>query len=102
MTQRAKVARPDVWPGFALTDARTPRRGDPERSVRHPSPQRDFPRQDCSSTGWTGVAGCRLEPSRLRPFQDWLAQYEQAWNDRLDRVDDYLKELQHKESGSDT
>jgi hypothetical protein len=39
----------------------------------------------------------RLEPSRLRPFQDWLAQYEQAWNDRLDRVDDYLKELQHKE-----
>jgi DNA-binding transcriptional ArsR family regulator len=36
----------------------------------------------------------RLEPARLRPFQDWLAKYERAWNDRLDRVDDYLAELQ--------
>src|SRR2546423_14493059 len=38
----------------------------------------------------------RLEPGRLRPFQDWLAKYEQAWNDRLDRMDDYLKELQQQ------
>ena len=36
----------------------------------------------------------RLEPARLRPFHEWLAKYEQAWNDRLDRVDDLLKELQ--------
>jgi DNA-binding transcriptional ArsR family regulator len=36
----------------------------------------------------------RLEPARLRPFHDWLAKYEQAMNDRLDRVDEYLKELQ--------
>ena len=43
----------------------------------------------------------RLEPARLEPFYDWLAKYEQAWNDRLDRMDDYLKELQHKESGND-
>src|SRR6266566_117459 len=33
----------------------------------------------------------RLEPARLRPLHDWLATYEQAWNDRLDRMDDYLK-----------
>jgi DNA-binding transcriptional ArsR family regulator len=39
----------------------------------------------------------RLEPARLRPLQEWLAKYEQAWNDRLDRVDDYLKELQQGE-----
>src|SRR6266581_4884032 len=38
----------------------------------------------------------RLEPARLRPFQDWLAKYEQAWNDRLDRMDDYLKELERQ------
>jgi DNA-binding transcriptional ArsR family regulator len=38
----------------------------------------------------------RLEPVRLRPLQDWLAKYEQAWNDRLDRVDDYLQELQQQ------
>jgi DNA-binding transcriptional ArsR family regulator len=38
----------------------------------------------------------RLEPARLQPFQDWLAKYEQAWNDRMDRMDDYLKELQQQ------
>jgi DNA-binding transcriptional ArsR family regulator len=38
----------------------------------------------------------RLEPARLRPFQQWLAQYEQAMNARLDRVDDYLSELQQQ------
>jgi DNA-binding transcriptional ArsR family regulator len=35
----------------------------------------------------------RLEPAGLRPLREWLAKYEQAWNDRLDRVDDYLDEL---------
>jgi DNA-binding transcriptional ArsR family regulator len=44
----------------------------------------------------------RLEPASLRPMHDWLARYEQAWNNRLDRVDDYLKELQTKEISSDT
>ena len=43
----------------------------------------------------------RLEPARLRPLHDWLAKYEQAWNDRMDRVDEYLKELQQG-GGSDT
>ena len=38
----------------------------------------------------------RLEPSRLRPLQEWLAKYERAWNSRLDRVEDYLKELQQQ------
>jgi DNA-binding transcriptional ArsR family regulator len=43
----------------------------------------------------------RLEAAHLRPMHDWLAKYEQALNERLDRMDDYLKELQHKESGND-
>jgi DNA-binding transcriptional ArsR family regulator len=38
----------------------------------------------------------RLERARLRPLHEWLANYEQAWNDRLDRVDDLLKELQQE------
>jgi DNA-binding transcriptional ArsR family regulator len=44
----------------------------------------------------------RLEPARLRPMHEWLAKYEQAWNDRMDRVDDYLKELQQQGERSDT
>jgi DNA-binding transcriptional ArsR family regulator len=43
----------------------------------------------------------RLEPAYLRPFHEWLAKYETALNERLDRMDDYLKELQ-KESRSDS
>ena len=38
----------------------------------------------------------RLEPARLRPFRDWLAKHEQARNERLDRMDDYLKELRQQ------
>ena len=38
----------------------------------------------------------RLQPTQLRPFQEWLAKYDQAMNARLDRVDEYLKELQRQ------
>src|SRR5208283_1942395 len=31
----------------------------------------------------------RLEPEHLRPFREWLVKYEQAWNDRMDRMDEY-------------
>ena len=55
--------------------------------------------------GEVGLVSCRpegrrrlyrLEPARLQPFHDWLANYEKAWNQRLDRMDDYLKELQQQ------
>src|SRR5579863_7207872 len=39
----------------------------------------------------------RLEPARLQPLHEWLAKYDQAWHDRMDRMDDYLKELQRGE-----
>src|ERR1700691_2018714 len=38
----------------------------------------------------------RLEPAHLQPFRDWLAQYERAVNERLDRMETYLKELQRQ------
>jgi DNA-binding transcriptional ArsR family regulator len=38
----------------------------------------------------------RLEPARLQPFQEWLAKYEQALNERLDRMGDYLPELRRQ------
>ena len=44
----------------------------------------------------------RLEPAHLRPMHEWLAKFERAWNDRLDRIDDYLKELQQQGERSDT
>jgi len=41
----------------------------------------------------------RLEPAHLKPLQEWLATYEQALNDRLDRLDGYLRELQRQPQG---
>jgi DNA-binding transcriptional ArsR family regulator len=38
----------------------------------------------------------RLEPGQLKPLQDWIANYERALNERLDRMDDYLNELQRQ------
>jgi len=37
-----------------------------------------------------------LEPAHLQPFREWLSKYEQALNERLDRMDDYLNELQRQ------
>jgi DNA-binding transcriptional ArsR family regulator len=36
----------------------------------------------------------RLDTAHFRPFQEWLARYETTRNERLDRVDNYLEELQ--------
>jgi len=44
----------------------------------------------------------RLESARLRPLHEWLSKYEQAWNARLDRMDDLLQELQQQGERSDT
>jgi DNA-binding transcriptional ArsR family regulator len=39
----------------------------------------------------------RLDPTSLRPLGEWVAKYELMWNERLDRLDDYLGELQLRE-----
>lgn len=39
----------------------------------------------------------RLETAPLRPLHEWLAKYERTLNDRLDRLDDYLQDLQGRE-----
>lgn len=39
----------------------------------------------------------RLDPTALKPIHDWVREYEQLWNERLDRLDNYLYEVQRKE-----
>ena len=36
----------------------------------------------------------KLNAERLKPIYDWVASFERLWNERLDRLDDYLQELQ--------
>jgi DNA-binding transcriptional ArsR family regulator len=37
---------------------------------------------------------CRLDPGRLRDVAGWVEQYRRLWEERFDRLDDYLRELQ--------
>jgi DNA-binding transcriptional ArsR family regulator len=39
---------------------------------------------------------CRIEPGALKDVDDWLEEYRRLWEARLDRLGDYLKELQAK------
>lgn len=39
---------------------------------------------------------CKIEPMALKSLDEWLDQYRQFWEQRLDRLEDYLRELQGK------
>ena len=40
---------------------------------------------------------CRLAAGPLKDVADWVLDYRHAWEQRLDRLDDYLRELKNKE-----
>ena len=40
---------------------------------------------------------CRIEAQGLKGVDDWLEEYRRFWEERLDRLDVYLRELQAKE-----
>src|SRR6187399_2521138 len=37
---------------------------------------------------------CRLEPAALKGVDEWLEEYRRLWEERLDRLENYLKTLQ--------
>ena len=43
---------------------------------------------------------CRIEPAALKRVDDWLERYRRLWVERLDRLEEYLRELQAKEKKS--
>jgi len=40
---------------------------------------------------------CRIEAAPLREVADWVDRYRRIWEQRLDRLDAYLRELDSKE-----
>ena len=40
---------------------------------------------------------CRLEPEALKTVADWVEEYRQLWEERFDRLDAYLQELQSQQ-----
>ena len=39
----------------------------------------------------------RVNGPALKPVHDWVQSFERTWNERLDRLDDLLAELQQQE-----
>ncbi len=37
---------------------------------------------------------CRLSPEPLKDVSDWVERYRELWEQRLDRLDEYLSDLQ--------
>ena len=44
---------------------------------------------------------CKLEAAPLKEVADWVEQYRQMWEQRLDRLEDYLRELQAQQAKGD-
>ncbi|MFK7918487.1 MAG: ArsR/SmtB family transcription factor [Ilumatobacter sp.] len=44
---------------------------------------------------------CAINPARLAEISDWTNQYRHIWDDRFDRLDDYVRNLQDNESTGD-
>jgi DNA-binding transcriptional ArsR family regulator len=40
---------------------------------------------------------CRLRPAPLRDVADWIGQYRRHWEESFERLDTYLRELDHDE-----
>jgi DNA-binding transcriptional ArsR family regulator len=40
---------------------------------------------------------CQLDAAPLKAVSEWAEQYRHVWEGRLDRLDDYLQQLQAKE-----
>jgi DNA-binding transcriptional ArsR family regulator len=45
---------------------------------------------------------CRIAPDGLRSVDEWLENYRRLWNERLDRLETYLQELQANEAKDST
>src|SRR5260221_14173797 len=41
---------------------------------------------------------CRIEAGPLKAVADWTERYRHIWEERLDRLDDYLREIKKEKS----
>lgn len=44
---------------------------------------------------------CKIETQALRTVDEWLENYRKLWEERFDRLDDYLRELQAQGHGKE-
>jgi len=44
---------------------------------------------------------CRLDPAPLADVAGWTEQYRPIWEERFDRLDDYLRNIQPPSQGTE-
>ena len=44
---------------------------------------------------------CRIEPAPLQDVAGWIEQYRRLWDGRLDRLDEYLRDMRAREATDD-
>ncbi|HEX7260600.1 MAG TPA: metalloregulator ArsR/SmtB family transcription factor, partial [Luteolibacter sp.] len=44
---------------------------------------------------------CHLERAALDDVADWVDEHRRVWDERLDKLDEHLKNLQRREEGAD-
>jgi DNA-binding transcriptional ArsR family regulator len=72
-------------------------------SLRYKQPQVSKHLRVLREVGLVRVRGAgqrrlyKLNGKGLKPIHDWTKTFESFWNESLDRLDDYLKELQKRE-----
>ena len=44
---------------------------------------------------------CRLEAEPLKDIAEWIEPYRRFWDESLDRLEEYLRELQEQEKNND-
>jgi len=44
---------------------------------------------------------CRLDAAPLKDVADWIERYRRHWEERFDRLDEFLRELQTEEQRDD-
>ncbi len=42
-----------------------------------------------------------LQGEQLKPIHDWVTNFERLWEERFDRLDEYLREIKNKEEEKD-
>jgi DNA-binding transcriptional ArsR family regulator len=45
---------------------------------------------------------CRIEPQALKSVDEWLEEYRRLWEQRLDRLEDYLRTLTNPATGTES
>jgi DNA-binding transcriptional ArsR family regulator len=73
------------------------------RSLRLKQPQASKHLKVLKAVGLVNVRGAgqrrlyAMNGDKLKPIHDWVKRFEQMWAERLDRLDEYLQELQSGE-----